>query len=65
MTKKVTTRQSTSLHTNKDKNIVRDGSRERTPRAVESAHPVSPASEQIIKETSVKRQQAIKELANR
>ena len=65
MTKKMTTRQSTSMHANKDWTIVNDGSRARIERAVDSVHPVSPASERIIKETSVKRRQAIEELANR
>ena len=65
MTKNMKTRQSTSMHANKDGNIVYDGSQARIERAVDSVHPVSPASERIIKETSVKRQQAIEELANR
>lgn len=65
MTKKVTTGQSTSMHTNQGGNAVHDDSRARIVRAADAVHAVSPDSERIIKETSVKRRQAIEELANR
>ena len=62
----MTTRQSTSVHPNPGGNAVHDDSRARiVVRATDTAHAVSPTSERIIKETSVKRRQAIKVLANR
>ena len=59
-------RQSASMHSNPGGNAVHDGSEPRiVVRATDTAHAVSPTSERIIKETSVKRRQAIKVLANR
>lgn len=62
MKKKLTTRQSATRHSHQAVKAGRDGSPDRPATAV---HTVTPISERIIKETSVKRGKAMKVLANR
>ena len=65
MTKKLKTPQSASAHSTQVVKTRRDGSRAHAVSATGIALAVSLTSERIIKETSVKRQKAMKVLANR
>ena len=65
MTKKLKTPRSTEKHSTQVANARRAGSRTHTVSATIVARAVTPTSEQIIKETSMKRRKAIQLLAKR
>ena len=65
MTRELKTPQSASTHSTQVMKARRDDSRERVVSATSVVHAVTPTSERIIKETSVKRRKAMKVLANR
>ena len=65
MTKKLKTPRSASTHSTQVVKAGRDGSRAPAVSATSVVNAVTPTSERIIKETSVKRRKAMKVLANR
>lgn len=65
MTKRPKTSVSASKHSKKDVKANRDGSRTGTDSTAGSSRRVTPTSERIIRETSVKRRKAMTVLANR
>ena len=65
MTKKLKTLRSTSKHSTQVVKAHRHGSRTHAVSATSVVHAVTPTSERIIKEISVKRRKAMKVLANR
>ena len=65
MTKKLKTLRAGSTHSTQVMQARRDGSRAHAVSATSVVHTVTPTSERIIKETSVKRRKAMKVLANR
>ncbi len=64
MAKKLKTQRSASTHPKKVVRTRRDGSRPHTVSAASATNAVTPTSERIIRQTSVKRRKAIKVLAN-
>ena len=65
MTKKLKTPRSVTTHSTQVVMAGRDGSRPHTVSATSVVQAVTPTSERIIKETSMKRRKAMKVLANR
>ena len=65
MTKKLKTLRAGSTHSTQVVKARREGSRAHAVSATSVVHTVTPTSERIIKETSVKRRKAMKVLANR
>ena len=65
MTKELKTLRSASTHSTQVVTACRDGSRARAVSRTSVVHAVTPISERIIQETSVKRRKAMKVLANR
>ena len=65
MTKKLKTLRAGSTHSTQVVKARRDGLRAHAVSATSVVHTVTPTSERIIKETSVKRRKAMKVLANR
>ena len=65
MTKKLKTLRAGSTHSSQVVKARRDGSRTPAVSATSVVHTVTPTSERIIKETSVRRRKAMKVLANR
>ena len=65
MTKKLKTLRSASTHSKQVVKTRRDGSRPHTVSATSVKRAVTPTSERIIRQTSVKRRKAMKVLANR
>ena len=65
MTTKQKTSRSASKHSKQSVKATRDGSRAQAMTAASGVRAVTPTSERIIKETSVKRRRAMTVLANR